>query len=124
MADFPNKARNDEVAKILAALKDLGLGAQIEAHTGHANALASLDVAEWLQLLHLQLAESTKQNAISLAESTKQNVAALHETTGKLIESNTSLAGSNDRHATSMQWLTAALVLVGIAQIVIAWLTH
>ena len=111
MTVLPNKARNDEVAKILSSLKNMGLGAQIDAHTGHANALASLDVAESLQLLQLQLAESTKDSAV-----------ALHATTDKLIESNKALAASNDRHATAMQWLTGALVVVGIAQMVLAWL--
>jgi hypothetical protein len=113
METLPNKGRNDEVAGLLKGLKDLGLGAQMDAHIGHASGLASLDVAESLQLLQLQLAESTKDNRI-----------ALHETTNKLIGSNKILATSNDRHSTAMQWLTGALVAVGLLQVVAIFLAH
>ncbi len=113
MDKLPNKTRNDQVEQKLSQLNGLGLGAQMDAHTGYATALASLNVAESLQLLQLQVAESTKENRV-----------ALHETTDKLIKSNETLAKSNDRHATAMQWLTAALVVVGIIQIIVAWKSH
>ncbi len=113
MDTLPNKGRNDEVEGLLKNLKDLGLGAQTDAHVGYANALASLNVAESLQLLELQLIETGRENRV-----------ALHETTDKLIQSNVTLAESNDRHASAMQWLTGALVLVGLIQVAVAWALH
>ena len=113
MNALPNKIRNDEVEALLKNLKDLGLGAQMDAHVGHANALASLNIAESLQCLQLQLVETGRENRVTL-----------HEITDKLIQSNRILATSNDRHASAMQWLTGALVIIGILQAFIAWKTH
>ena len=110
---LPNKNRNYEVQTELEGARLLDLGPQRTAGLSKANALASLDVAESLQLLHLQLAESTESSN-----------ATLHETTDKLIASNEKLAQSNDRHATAMQLLTGALVLTGIIQAVVAWASH
>jgi hypothetical protein len=113
MTTLPNQSRNQEVEAKIAGVKNADLGPQANMHTGVANALASLNVAESLQLLQLQLAESTKDNRI-----------ALHETTDKLIDSNKILAASNNRHATAMQWLTGALVFVGILQVIAIFFAH
>ena len=63
---LPNSNRNLEVAMAIAELKNADMGAQAEKKGGIANSLSSLNVAESLQLLHIQLAESSRQNAITL----------------------------------------------------------
>jgi hypothetical protein len=55
-----------------------------------------------------------------------RNIAAVYLTktiqnaSSEAIESNNRLAQSNDRHARAMHWLTGALILVGIAQVIAA----
>ena len=112
MTELTNKERNKEVRDIVDNLSAFGLGPQMDAHVGRANAIASLDVAESLQLLQIQLSQSTKDSN-----------EAVHSTTDRLIESNKQLAKSNDRHSVAMQWLTGALVLVGVIQIVLSLIT-
>jgi hypothetical protein len=113
MNQLPNSTRNKEVEDKLASLKGFDLGHQREVHTSYANALASLDVAESLQLLQLQLAESSTDNK-----------KALHDTTNKMIASNEKLAQSNNKHALAMQWLTGALIFVGLLQTLVMLLVH
>ncbi len=108
--ELPNSNRNLEVSLAIAELKNADMGAQAEKKAGVANSLSSLDVAESLQLLQLQLAESSRQNAITLDRAMN-----------KLIDSNEKLAKSNERQARAMKWLTGGLILVGIVQAVIAW---
>lgn len=43
-------------------------------------------------------------------------------TTENLIKSNERLAKSNETYSRWIKWLTLALVLVGIAQVVVAWI--
>lgn len=108
--ELPNSKRNLEVALAIAELKNADMGAQAEKKAGVANSLSSLDMAESLQLLQLQLAESSRQNAITLDRAMN-----------KLIESNEKLAKSNEKQARAIKWLTGGLILVGIIQAVIAW---
>ncbi len=107
--ELPNAKRNAEVAAAIETLKSgqLDLGPQTEKHIGIASALASLDVAESLQVTSLQIEESSAQDR-----------AAMHKAFQSLIDSNEKLAKSNDRYARAMMWLTGALVLVGVAQII------
>ena len=95
MDKLSNKSRNYEVENKLKSLTGLDLGAQMDAHTGVANVLASLDVAESLQLLEQQIEKSATD----------------------LIKSNEKLAISTDKHSKAMLFLTGALVLVGILQL-------
>ncbi|HUC01362.1 MAG TPA: hypothetical protein VMA75_00455 [Candidatus Paceibacterota bacterium] len=107
--DLPNKTRNDEVKAAIDLLKSgkLDLGASTEKHIGIANALASLDVAESLQITSVQIEESSSQDRVALNT-------AVHA----LISSNEKLAESNKKYARAMMWLTGAIVLVGVAQII------
>jgi hypothetical protein len=112
--EMPNKARNAEVNVAIDKLKNgqLDLGPQSAHNAGIANALASLDVAESLQITSLQIEESSAQNRT-----------VIHNVLHALIDSNEKLAGSNERYARAMMWLTGGLVLVGIAQIIAAFIT-
>jgi hypothetical protein len=113
MDSLPNQARNEEVEDAIKGVRLLDLGAQSERGVGVANALASLNVAESLQFLQLQITETSKENRV-----------ALHQAMDNLIESNARLAASNERQVNAMKWLTVALVLVGIAQVVIGIIWH
>jgi hypothetical protein len=107
--EFPNAKRNSEVAKAIEKLEngDLGLGAQSAHHVGIANTLASLNVAESLQITSLQIEESSVQNRI-----------VIHNALHAIIDSNEKLARSNEHYVRAMMWLTGGLILVGIVQIV------
>jgi hypothetical protein len=111
--ELPNKKRNDEVAKAIDTLKNgqLDLGPQSAHHAAIANTLASLDVAESLQVTSLQIEESAAQSRL-----------VIHTALHKLIESNEKLARSNEKYARAMMWLTGALVLVGVGQIIAAFI--
>jgi hypothetical protein len=113
--ELPNANRNAEVAKAIEVVKNgqLDLGPQTEKHTGIASALASLDVAESLQITSLQIEESSSQDRLAMQKAFQS-----------LINSNERLAKSNDGYARAMMWLTGALVLVGIAQIVASFLSQ
>jgi hypothetical protein len=104
-----NKNLKDEIQAELENIKYMGLGAQTDAHTGYASALASLYVAESLQSLQTQMEKSTNIN-----------VETLKENTLTVIESNEKLSKSNDRHSTVMSYLTGALVFVGFVQILVS----
>lgn len=106
---LPNETRNAEVQAAINALKSgkLDLGPQSAHHAGVANALASLDVAESLQITSLQIETSSAQDRV-----------AMNSAVQALIASNEKLARSNEKYARAMMWLTGALVLVGIAQII------
>ncbi len=108
-----NEERNKKVEEMLKVADSLGLGSQVDAQISKANVLASLDIAESLQSLRLQIAQSSASN-----EST------LRETTDKTIESNRLLSKSNDRHAGAMEWLTGALIFVGFVQVIIQLLPY
>lgn len=107
--ELPNAKRNTEVAAAIETLKSgkLDLGPQSAHHVGIANALASLDVAESLQVTSLQIEESSAQERT-----------AIHNALHALIDSNEKLARSNEKYARAMMWLTGGIVLVGIAQII------
>ena len=107
--ELPNSKRNAEVTEAIAELKSgrLDLGAQSERHIGIVNALASLDVAESLQVTSMQIEESSARERT-----------AIHDALHALISSNEKLAKSNEKYVRAMMWLTSALVLVGFAQII------
>jgi hypothetical protein len=110
--ELPHNKRNLEVTAAIAELRAADMGASAEKKAGIANSLSSLDVAESLQLLLLQLAESSKQNATTLDRAME-----------KLIKSNEKLSKSNERQVRAMQWLTGGLILVGCIQaFLIVWL--
>jgi hypothetical protein len=111
--EMPNKGRNAEVSAAIDKLKNgqLDLGPQSAHHIGIANALASLNVAESLQITSLQIEESSAQNRT-----------VIHNALHALIDSNEKLARSNEKYARAMMWLTGGLVLVGIAQIVASFI--
>ena len=66
--ELPNTKRNAEVAAAIELLKNgnLDLGPQSAKHTGIANALAALDVAESLQIASLQIEESSAPHVFGL----------------------------------------------------------
>jgi hypothetical protein len=111
--ELPNAKRNAEVAKAIETLKSgqLDLGPSTDKHVGIASALASLDVAESLQITSLQIEESSSQDRVVMNKAFQD-----------LIDSNAKLAASNDGYARAMMWLTGALVLVGIAQIIASFM--
>ncbi len=111
MNDFPNSKRNMEVELAIGHLKNADLGASAQRAAGIAESLSSLNIAESLQLLQLQTEESSLLNRKTIASAID-----------KLIESNTKLGISNDNHAKAMRWLTAALVGVGIVQIIVSFI--
>ena len=109
--ELPNAKRNIEVAVAIEKLRSggLDLGAQSAHHVGIANTLASLDVAESLQI-----------NSLQIEESSAQNRTVIHNALHALIGSNEKLARSNEKYARAMMWLTGGLVLVGVAQIIVS----
>ena len=113
MNTLTNNTRNIETSQAIVELKNADAGAHAEKKAGVANALASLDVAESLQLLQIQLIEGSRANR-----------SMIHTEVDKLIASNERLAKSNSQHTTAMKWLTGALVAVGVLQIVVTWLTR
>lgn len=112
--ELPNAHRNKEVTEAVEKLRDgqLDLGPQSAHHAGIANTLASLNVAESLQITSLQIEQSAAQNRT-----------AIHKATQDIIGSNEKLAKSNERYVRAMMWLTGGLVLVGIAQIIASFLS-
>lgn len=111
MDKLPNFERNKQVEEAIQRLREVDTGVYAHKPAGIAGALSSLDVAESLQFLQLQLVETSKENRMALSTAID-----------KLIESNTKLAASNDNHANAMKLLTGALVLVGVAQVIITWI--
>lgn len=110
---LPNAIRNKEVSDAVQRLKESDTGDLAIKPAGIAGSLSSLDVAEALQMLQLQLIETSKENRT-----------ALHSVIDKLIASNAELSKSNIKYAGAMMYLTAALVLVGVAPIVVSlWAT-
>lgn len=105
---MPNKPRNAEVSMAIDKLKNgqLDLGPQSVLHVGIASALASLNVAESLQIASMQIEESSYQNRT-----------VIHNALHALIDSNEKLAKSNEKYARAMMMLTGGLLMVGIAQI-------
>ena len=79
-----NYQGNAETRKAINDAKTLDLGPQADKGVGLANALASLNVAESLQMFQMVLEKQTNE-----------------------------LINSNNRHSTVMTWLTGALVFVG-----------
>ena len=107
---LPNNSRNIEVALAINQIKDVGLGYQSDKHSGIANALSALDVAESLQLLQLEIERSSKENNLVVQNSVN-----------RLITSNEHLAKSNSFQAQTTIGLTAALVIVGLLQVLATW---
>ena len=77
--------------------------------SGIANALSSLDVAESLQLLELQLKESSQKN-----------VDGFDKAITKLITSNERLSDSNELRSSAMNRLTGGLLLVAVLQLFVS----
>lgn len=109
--ELPNNSRNTEVSEAINRLKEADGGALSHKPAGIAESLSLLNVAESLQLLQLQIIEVSKENRT-----------AMHSAVDKLIASNTKLSESNDRYANAMKWLTGALVIIGVAQVVVSWI--
>ena len=86
-----NYSGNRETREAIQRAKEADLGASADRAVGLANATATLNTAESLQML--------------------QNV--IESQTGKLTSSIEGLATSNDKYANRMIWLTLALVFVG-----------
>ena len=89
-----NYIGNGETRKAIEQASQSDLGPQADKHAGIAQAFASLNIAESLQMFQ-QVMEVQVQ---------------------KIIESNEKLAKSNDKHSDRMYWLTAALLFVGTVQ--------
>jgi hypothetical protein len=70
MEKLPNSIRNTEVALAIADLKNADLGAQAEKKAGIATSVSSLNTAESLQLLQLQLIETSRENRAALHSAT------------------------------------------------------
>jgi len=100
-----NPRGNRETREAIERVKSLDLGPQSDRGIGIANALASLNVAESLQTLQLQIVEASAENR-----------KAAEIQTDKLISSNERLAISNERYSKRMLWLTVGLFFVGIVQ--------
>lgn len=86
-----NSSGNRETRDAIQRAKEADLGAQADRDVGLANAIASLNTAESLQMLQSVMENETK----------------------KLTSSIEGLATSNDKYASRMVWLTRALVFVG-----------
>ena len=108
--ELPNNSRNTEVSEAINQLKEADGGALSHKPAGIAESLSLLNVAESLQLLQLQIIEVSRENRT-----------AMHLAVSNLIASNTKLSESNDRYAKAMNWLTGALVIISIAQVVVSW---
>jgi hypothetical protein len=102
---LPNIGRNKESEEAISRLKEADTGDLALKPAGIASAVTSLNTAESLQLLQLQIIQTSSENR-----------KALSSNIDKLIESNTKLSESNERQARAMKWLTGALVLVALAQ--------
>jgi len=100
-----NYPGNRETREAIQAAKEADLGASADKKTGIAGAYASLNVAESLQMLQMNIVVTAEKNR---EVSEKQ--------TEKIIESNNALITSNQKHANRMFWLTLALVFVGVVQ--------
>ena len=100
-----NAHGNKETREAIERTKGLDLGPQSDRGIGIANALASLNVAESLQTLQLQMVETSAENR-----------KAAEVQTDKLIASNQKLAVSNEKYSKRMFWLTVGLFFVGIVQ--------
>jgi hypothetical protein len=109
---FPNEKRNIETDKAIAHAELGEIGAQSDKRIGIAEATATFNVAESLQMLQLQIEETALSNRKSAEIQTD-----------KLIVSNAKLAESNNRHSRRIIWLTWALVIVGLLQVVATWQT-
>ena len=107
---FPNSSRNIQVETTLNRLKTVGGAAEhVQKEINIANGLSTLGLSESVQLLQLQLIEFSKESR-----------AALERAINTLVASNKTLAESNERSARRMVWLTAGLVFVGLAQVVLS----
>ena len=60
----------------------------------------------------------TKELTISLENLNK----TIQKEVANIIESNKKLADSNNRHVVGMKWLTIALVIVGVVQVIVSWI--
>ena len=100
-----NAHGNRETREAIEKTKSLDLGPQSDRGIGIANALASLNVAESLQTLQLQIVETSTENR-----------KAAEVQTDKIITSNQRLSDSNEKYSKRMFWLTVGLFFVGIVQ--------
>lgn len=86
-----NYKGNRETREAIQRAKEADLGAQADRAVGLANATATLNTAESLQMLQMVIEIQTSKLTLSIEE----------------------LAASNDKYANRMFWLTLALVFVG-----------
>ena len=116
MKELPNTARNKEVETAIKNLDGLDLGPQTAKHVGVAETVSLLNVAESLQLLQLQLVETSAENR-----------KAIENQVGKLTESNNEASQINKSAIRWSKWLTIALItvtlIVGLLQAYVIWKT-
>ena len=116
MKELPNTARNKEVQDAIKNLDGLDLGAQSSKHTSIAQTVALLNVAESLQLVQLQIIETSSENR-----------KATENAVNKLIESNNEASQINKSAIRWSKWLTIALItvtlIVGLLQAYVIWKT-
>ena len=102
--ELPNSSRNLEVSLAITHAKTADVS-QSPKHVGVASATASLDIAESLQLLQLQLSEFSSEIR-----------SAIEKNSQDLIKSNEKLLESNERNASVASWLAGALVFFTAVQ--------
>jgi hypothetical protein len=116
MKELPNTARNKEVQDAIKNLDGLDLGAQSSKHTSIAQTVALLNVAESLQLVQLQIIETSSENR-----------KATENAVNKLIESNNEASQINKSAIRWSKGLTVALIvvtlIVGLLQAYVIWKT-
>jgi len=113
---LPNAQRNEEVKKAMETLNGLDLGAQTSKHTEIAKTVSLLNVAESLQLLQLQIVETSTENRTNITNEV-----------GRLIQSNNEATTINKSAIRWSKALTIALILVtlvvGLLQAYVIWKT-
>jgi hypothetical protein len=103
MTELPNKKRNDEVKAEINGLDKLDMGWQAEKHIGIAQNLSLLNVAESLQLLQLQLEETSKEN--------RETISASVSSLSGIIKG---YADTASKQALGSAWLSVALIFATV----------
>jgi hypothetical protein len=107
--DYPNAGSNVGVELAIGELKNTDSGPHADKKAGIAMALSTLDLAKSVQLLQLQL--------LSFSEDLKDTIL---KSTSSLISSSEQLSASNEKYASGMRFLTIALVVVGMLQVLVS----